>query len=276
MKSRITCILFLLPWAVGAHADPINVTLGTASSFAVLAGSTITNTGATNVSGDIGLWPGTSLTGFSTVTQTNGVIHESDSVAALAQSDLTIAYIAAASQPCGSTLTGQDLGGLTLNPGVYCFASSAQLTGALTLNNAGADPNAVFVFQVGSALTTASNASVVFTAANQDANVFWQIGSSATLGTTTAFAGNILALTSITLDTGATIQCGRALARNGAVTMDTNSISIGGTGCGTSTGGDSTMPPTTPVPEPGTASLLGTGLLGLIGYGRQRPWRHAA
>lgn len=275
MKARITCLICLLPWAVGAHADPINVALGTASSFAVLAGSTVTNTGATEIHGDIGVWPSSSLTGFSTVTQTNGVVHNDDTVAALAQSDLTTAYIAAASQPCGGTLTGQDLGGLTLNPGVYCFASSAQLNGALTLNNAGANPNAAFVFQIASALTTASNASVLFTAPNQDANVFWQIGSSATLGTGTAFAGNILAFTSITLDTGATIHCGSALARNGAVTLDANSVSIGGTGCDTSIGGGPTTPPITPVPEPGTVSLLGSGLLGLIGYGRQRLRRPA-
>ena len=108
-------------------------------------------------------------------------------------------------------LTGQNLGGMTLTPGVYFFASSAQLTGTLTLNNLG-NPNAVFVFQIGSTLTTASASSVIFSNSLTDSNVYWQVGSSATLGTTTAFEGNILALTSITLNTGATIGCGSALA----------------------------------------------------------------
>jgi len=119
-------------------------------------------------------------------------------------------------------LTGQDLGGLTLTPGVYHFDSSAQLTGTLRLDNS-TNPNAVFVFQVGSTLTTASSSSVVLTGGPDD-NVFWEIGSSATLGTSTAFEGNILALTSITLNTRASIGCGSALARNGAVTLDTNFI----------------------------------------------------
>jgi type VI secretion system secreted protein VgrG len=131
---------------------------------------------------------------------------------------------------------------------VYCFASSAQLTGTLTLNDQG-DPNAVFVFQIGSTLTTASSSSVVFTNGDQTDNVFWQVGSSATLGSATEFAGNILALTSITLDTGANVQCGSALASNGAVTMNTNNVAI--SGCETTTGS---------TPEPGTAMLFGTGL----------------
>ena len=120
-------------------------------------------------------------------------------------------------------LTGQNLGGLTLTPGVYSFSSSAQLTGTLTLDAQG-DPNALFVFQIGSTLTTASNSSVVFINGGQGNNTFWQVGSSATLGTGTAFTGNILALASITLTTGANIRCGRALARNGAVTQDHNNI----------------------------------------------------
>jgi hypothetical protein len=155
-----------------------------------------------------------------------------------------------------STLTGTNLGGLVLTPGVYFFASSAQLTGTLTLNNLG-NPNALFVFQIGSTLTTASGSSVIFTNSLADRNVFWQVGSSATLGTTTGFEGNILALTSITLNTGATIGCGSALARNGAVTLDSNVI---GGGCGG----------TTTVPEPSTLGLLGTGLAILAGAARRR------
>ena len=142
---------------------------------------------------------------------------------------------------------------------MYFFASSAQLTGTLTLNNLG-NPNALFVFQIGSTLTTASSSAVVFTN-GLDKNVYWQVGSSATLGTATAFAGNILALTSITMNTGAGISCGSALARNGAVTLDNNVI---GGGCAGGGGGGTT------VPEPGTISLMGSGLIILAGVARRR------
>jgi ice-binding like protein/PEP-CTERM motif-containing protein len=156
---------------------------------------------------------------------------------------------------------GAEFGGLTLTPGVYFFASLAQLTGKLTLNNLG-NPNALFVFQIGSTLTTASASSAIFSNSLTDSNVYWQVGSSATLGTTTAFQGNILALTSITLDTGASIGCGSALARNGAVTLDDNVI---GGACSTSGGGG-----TSTVPEPGTLGLLGTGLVLLAGAARRK------
>jgi len=193
---------------------------------------------------------------------TGGMIHSADALAMQAQTDLVTAFNFAAGQPCGTDLTGKNLGGLNLTPGVYCFASSAQLTGTLTLNALG-DPNAVFLFQIGSTLTTANGSSVVFTNGGQGDSVFYQVGSSATLGTTTAFQGNILALTSITLNTGASIGCGRALARNGAVTLDTNSISIDTLGCETSA--------VTATPEPGTAALLGLGCsLGFAIY-RRRP-----
>lgn len=258
MKVRFICLVVLSVSAVSAYAAAINVPLGTADPFAVLAGSTVTNTGPTIVGGDLGVWPGTAITGFPPgVVTPPGTIHATDAVAMQAQSDLTTAYNFAAGEACDLNLTGQDLGGLTLTPGVYCFTSSAQLTGTLTLN-AQVNPNAVFVFQIESKLTTASGSSVAFTNGGQGDSIFWQVGSSATLGTTTAFAGNILALTSIALNTGANIQCGRALARNGAVTMDTNQVS----GCETTTGGI--------VPEPGNATLLSMGLLfSLILYG----WR---
>jgi type VI secretion system secreted protein VgrG len=253
MKVLSTRLAILSCWALSAYATPIlDINLGTADSFAVLAGSTVTNTGATNVHGNLGVWPGTAITGFPPGIVSGGTIHANDAVAMQAQSDLTTAYNFAAGQPCGTVLTGQDLGGLTLTSGVYCFASSAQLTGTLTLDAQG-DPNAVFLFQIGSTLTTASSSSVVFINGGQGDSVFWQVGSSATLGTTTAFAGNILALSSITLNTGANIQCGRALARNGAVTMDTNDVSIDTAGCETT--------PTGAAPEPGTATLLSLGLL---------------
>jgi Ice-binding-like len=237
--------LAILP--LSAYATAINVNLGTVDPFAVLAGSTVTNTGPSIVSGDLGVSPGSAITGFPPGT-VSGTIHNTDAVAMQAQNDLTTAYNFAAGESCGTNLTGQDLGGLTLTPGVYCFTSAAQLTGALTLNAQG-NSNAVFVFQIGSTLTTASASSVLFSNGGEGDNVFWQIGSSAVLGTTTAFAGNILALTSISLDTGANIGCGRALARNGAVTMDTNDVSINTEGCETTSG-------PSPVPEPSTASLL--------------------
>lgn len=222
----IGALLFALvdnTWARSLLA--VAPSLGTATSFTVLAGSTATNTGLTTVAGDLGVSPGTAITGFPPgVVVPPATIHAADAVALQAQSDVTTAYNNAAGQACDVNLTGQDLGGLTLTPGVYCFPStSAQLTGALTLDGGG-DPAAVFIFQTGSTITTASNATVLLINGASDCNVFWQIGSSATLGTGTAFIGNILALTSITLNTNASLL-GRALAQNGAVTMDANSIS---------------------------------------------------
>lgn len=200
------------------------ISLGTAESFGVLAGSAVTNTGPTVVTGNLGVSPGTAVTGFPPGIVTGGTIHLNDAVAAQAQSDLTTAYNAIVGTPCNVDLTGQNLGGLTLTPGVYCFSSSAQLTGILTLNALG-NPNALFIFKIGSSLTTASGSSVQVINGGNDCNIFWQVGSSATLGVGTAFAGNILALSSITMTTGSTLS-GRALARNGAVTLDTNMVAI--------------------------------------------------
>jgi hypothetical protein len=199
--------------------------LGQAGSFAVLGASAVTNTGPTVVTGDLGIWPSTasSITGFPPGI-VNGATHPGDAVAQQAQTDVTAAYNDLAGQACnpGNVLTGIDLGGLTLTPGVYCFSTSAQLTGTLTLDAQG-NSAAVFVFQIGTTLTTASGSRVLVINNGSSCNVFWQIGSSATLGTTTAFAGNILALASITLNTGA-VAPGRALARTGAVTLDTNGV----------------------------------------------------
>lgn len=220
-KTSIVWAFLLL----GSTAAGAQVSLGTAENFGVLGGAAVTNTGPSIVVGDVGVSPGTSITGFPPgVVMPPGAIHAADAVAAQAQADLTTAYDALAATPTLVDLTGTNLGGLTLASGVYGFNSSAQLTGALTLDAQG-NPDAIFIFKIGSTLTTASGSSVVVINGGSDCNVYWQIGSSATLGTTTSFAGNLLALASITLNTGATTS-GRALARNGAVTLDGNNVTI--------------------------------------------------
>ena len=212
--------------------------LGTAENFGVLAGSTVTNTGPSVIQGDVGVSPGSAITGFLPgIVVAPGTIHAADAVAGQAQVDLTTAYNFLMGLPSTANLTGQDLGGLVLTPGVYTFATSAQLTGVLTLNGLG-NPSSQFVFQVGSALTTASNSAVLLINGASGNNVYWVVGSSVTLGTNTTFVGNIVALTSITLNTGATITCGRALARNGAVTLDNNTITLCVPGGGGGGGGD--------------------------------------
>ena len=229
--------------------------LGTAQSFAALGGSTVTNTGSSTIIGDLGVWPGSSVTGFPPgVVLAPYAIHASDAQAQLAQNDVTAAFNAL-SQPADSDLTGQDLGGLTLMPGVYSFSSSAGLTGSLTLDAEG-DPNAVFIFTIGSTLTTGSGSVVNIINSGSACNVFWQIGSSATLGTNTSFIGNILAMQSITLNTSATIIPGRALARNGALTLDSNTID--GSACISTQPGPPTATPTiTP-----TFSVTSTPIVG--------------
>ena len=196
--------------------------LGAAQSFAVLAGSTVTSTGPSTVIGDLGVYPLTAVTGFPPGTVTGGAIYRGVPPADQAQADTTTAYNMLAGEPCGFNLTSQDLGGMTLAPAVYCFNSSAALTGALFLDAQG-DPNAVWVFQIVSTLTTSNVSSVHVINGGQQYNVFWQVGSSATLGIGSSFVGNILAFASITLPTGATMS-GRALARNGAVTLDANTV----------------------------------------------------
>ena len=213
--------------AAGLWASPIagaattTVNLATASSYAVLAGSTITNTGASVISGDIGLSPGTAIVGFPPGVQNGGTTQVADAQAGVAQSDLTAAYVDTASRTPFSTVSS-DLGGSTLVPGVYQSSSGLSLTGVLTLNGGG-DSNAVFIFQAGSTLITSTGSQVVLENGAQACNVFWQVGSSATLGTTSQFSGSIMALTSVTLNTGASVT-GRVLARNGAVTLDGNNI----------------------------------------------------
>ena len=202
--------------------NPTAPSLNSAKSYVVLGASAVTNTGGTAIKGDLGVSsPGISPTGFPPGTIT-GTIHSGDASSASAQGKLTPAYNSLEGKTCNTSLSGQDLGGRTLTQGVYCFTSSAQLTGKLTLSG---NANSVFIFKIASALNTASNSSVVMTGGSRARNVYWQVGSSATLGTGTAFKGNIVALTSISLGTGASLS-GRALARNGAVTMDDNAISM--------------------------------------------------
>ena len=198
--------------------------LGAAQSFAVLGASTVTSAGASTITGDLGVSPGTAVTGFPPATMT-GTRHAGDAVALQAQGDLTAAYNACAGATSTATLTGQDLGGRTLTPGVYTFAASAPLNGVLTLDAQG-NPNAVFIFQIGSTLLAAINSSVNVINGAQDGNVFWQVGSSATLAAGVDFRGNIIALASITLSQGTQVH-GRALARTGAVSMDTSSVTSG-------------------------------------------------
>ena len=216
----------------GPSPGNAQITLGTAEAFGVLAGSTVTNTGATVVRGHLGVSPGSTVTGFPPgVVLFPSVIHLNDAVAAQAQIDLTTAYNAAEATATEVDLTGMDLGGLTLTPGVYGFTSTAQLTGTLTLDAQG-DPDALFLIKIASALTTASGSAVSLLNDASACNVYWQVGSSATLGTTSELAGNLMALSSITFTTGSGIS-GRVLARNGAVTLDGNLVvpcEDGGTG----------------------------------------------
>jgi len=240
--------------------------LGTALNFTALAGSTVTNTGPSVITGNLGLDPGSSVTGFPPGTVT-GVTHISDAVALQAKNDLTTAYTDAANAPVTTDMTGLDLGGKNLTPGVYKFDSSAQLTGTLTLSG-----NGVYIFQIGSTLTTASNAVVQTINGAQACGVYWQVGSSATLGSATHFQGTLMALTSITMITGANIISGRAMARNGALTLASNHIvppvgtctlgSGGGGGNGGSggAGGPGTVGTSGPVPVPATGAG-GPGLL---------------
>jgi hypothetical protein len=231
--TAVASLLALALLASTALAAQPPVGLGTADSYAVLAGQTVTNTGPSTINGDLGVTPGAAVTGFPPGT-VNGTIHAADAVALQAQSDLTTAYNDAAGRT-PPALVSADLSGLTLTAGVYKAPGALGLTGALTLDAQG-DPNAVFIFQAASTLITASASQVNLINGAQPCNVFWQIGSSATFGTTSVFVGNVMALTSITLNNGVTLQ-GRALARNGSVTLINDTITAGHCAPGT-TGGD--------------------------------------
>jgi hypothetical protein len=199
------------------------VQLGTAASFAVLAGSTVTNTGATVVNGNLGLSPGSSVTGFPPGVVINGSEYVAVPVAAQAQIDLTSAYNSAVGRTCpGTNVLPGDIGGTVVTPGVYCNSTSVGITGTVTLSG---NSSSVFIFQIGSTLTTAGNSVVLLSGGVLASNVFWQVGTSATLGTNTTFAGTIMAQDSITVDTGAALN-GRALARTGAVSLADNAMTI--------------------------------------------------
>ncbi len=212
-------------WTFTTMACPGPVAAGAACSFGILAGSTVTNTGPTTVSGDIGVWPGSAIVGFPPGTLT-GMLHTADPVAMAAQGALTTSYNTAAGAPSPpANALPPDIGGSTFSAGVYHTLAQPSLgiTGNLTLDGNG-DPNAVFVFQIASTLTTAAG-KVNLIGLAQSKNVIWQVGSSATLGINTTMTGNIMAQASITLNTGATLN-GRALARSGAVTMDTGTVVV--------------------------------------------------
>ena len=244
----VICMLSMGSLAWAQTAPP----LASSQTFAVLGATTVTNTGASVITGDLGLSPpGVSVTGFSLVPGVNrivvgpppatgvtsgpgivtGTIHVADPVALLAHADAAKAYAALLAQTCNTNLSGQDLGGQTLAPGVYCFNTSAQLTGQLTLSG-----NGVYVFQIGSTLTTASNSSVVLASGALAGNVFWQVGSSSTLGIATVFVGNLIAFTSDTVTTGVSVM-GRVFALGGAVTLDTNNITAAASTAGGGGGG---------------------------------------
>jgi hypothetical protein len=263
--------------ALAAVAQP---RLLSAGNFTVMAASAITNTGATSITGNLAISPNkaSSVTGFPPGVVT-GAKDEDNAVAIRAHTDLVTTYNDAAHATPFRNMSGVNLGGKTLTPGVYHFSSSAQLTGTLTLNGEGRS-GSLFIFQIGSTLTTASASRVVLIGSASSCHVFWQVTSSATLGTATSFQGNLIALTSITMTTGATIGVGggrnggRALARNGALTLHSNVIRPP-TGICTSASTTSTPTPSTPssgaAPIGFAPALIGAGaLLAVAGIVRRR------
>lgn len=250
--------LLMIGTAATAAIVP-TVPLGTAANYAVLGASTVTNTGASLLNGSLGLSPGSSITGFPPgIVVPPGTTDIANGAALQAQSDLTVAYDNAAGRPLNNTTTAE-LGNLILVGGVYAGPGKAPLTltGTLTLDGAG-DPNSVFIFQTDSTLVTASGSTVTLINGAQECNVFWQVGSSATLGTNSVFAGNILALTSITVTTGVTVR-GRALARNGAVTLDTDTFLQPTCAFGVPTTTTTTLESTTTTTTVGTTTTAAVG-----------------
>lgn len=268
--ARLVCAtaigaLLFLP-SVGAAATP----LGSAEGFAVLGASSVTNTGATSINVDLGVFPGVTFTNAGTIAMT-GTVHQGDSSAQQAQIDAAAASAALGALAVTTDLTGQDLGLVgVLTPGVFRFASTAQLTGLLTLDFAG-DPDGDFVFQIGSTLTTAAASTIVVLNGGPGSGVFFIVGSAATLGAGSTFAGNIIADTSVSLGAGASIVCGRAFSLASTVTLSGNRISNDCTGAGDLGSGRTDFgsggfagADLAAVPEPGTWALL-IGGLGAVG-----------
>jgi hypothetical protein len=257
IRRLTTCGLGLAIAAVvgfgASHAQAGVIEMGDASTFGVLGASTVTNTGPSTIYGNVGVAPGTAITGFPPGQVFNGSIHENNPFANSAQADALTAYNQLAGLSPTMDLTGQDLGGLVLTPGVYSFSSSAFLTGTLTLDGQG-QTNPLFVFQMGTTLITASDASVNLINGDFDTSndVYWQVGSSATLGTNTDFVGTIIADQSATLTTGASLE-GRVIALNAAVTLDSNYI----------------FNSRAVVPAPGALVLLGPAFFCLIASRRR-------
>jgi LPXTG-motif cell wall-anchored protein len=253
LACTATTLLVVANTAVDAAIVP-TIQLATAANYAVLGGQSVTNTGPSILNGSLGVWPGTSITGFPPgQVLPPGTTDTTNAVAQQAQSDLTAAYLAAAGRALNATTTA-DLSGLTLVGGVYAGPSKSalSLTGTLVLDGAG-DPNSVFIFQTNSTLITGSSSTVTLINGAQECNVFWQVGSSATLGTGSVFVGNILALTTIAVTTGVTVH-GRALARNGSVTLDTDTFTR--PTCATTSATPTTLGPGATAPGGGTAVTI--------------------
>lgn len=253
-------MLLVVGTAAGAAVVP-TVALATAGNYSVLGGSTVTNTGPSTLGASLGVSPGSSIKGFPPgKVLAPGTTDKTNAAAAQAQSDLTAAYVNAAGRPITAT-TKADLGNLKLGAGVYAGPShgALSLTGPLTLDGAG-DPNSVFIFQTNSKLVTASSSTVTLINGARACNVFWQVGSSATLGTGSVFTGNILALTSITVNNSVTVH-GRALARNGAVTLinDTFTKPVCATVAIDTTPGSTAAPASTSMAPPTSSGVSSTG-----------------
>lgn len=276
MKGALTCLLALAVPA-SAWSTPI---LGAAAPFTVLGGSAVTNTGPTAVYGDISVAPGATVTGINTVT-IDGAVRSGDA-ATTAHAGAVAAGDYLSSLMLTQDLTGQDLGGMTLVAGIYRLSSSAQLTGTLLLD-AQHDSNALFVFQIGTTLTTAAASAVTVINGSADTGVFFDVGTSAVLGTGSQFVGNLIANESITFNASASLLCGRAVALNGAVTLDSNMLSndcsansLGTARTDFDSQGFGGVASATNVPEPASVLMVVAGLGVIAAIRRRRAVRFPA